>query len=162
MVPMRRDDNIDTHLSMQQFGFRKNRGTVDAIFIVRQIMEKANKHQILLHVNVVDFKAAFDNIWRGALWKMLRSIWVDPKITSLIEAMYDMVESAVVINGQLAEWFRRNRSDAGLFVITCPVQFVPGVRRGRLEELMQAVQARYRPQLWHQICRCHTNYAHRV
>ena len=25
---------IDTHLSKQQFGFRKNRGTVDAIFIV--------------------------------------------------------------------------------------------------------------------------------
>ena len=40
MILMRIDDKIDTHLSKQQFGFRKNRGTV-AIFIVRQIMEKA-------------------------------------------------------------------------------------------------------------------------
>ena len=30
---MRIDDNTDTHLAKQQFGFRKNRGTVDAIFI---------------------------------------------------------------------------------------------------------------------------------
>ena len=59
MTLMRIDDNIDTHLSKQQFGFRKKRGTVDAIFIVRQIMEKAKKHQVLLHLNFVDFKAAF-------------------------------------------------------------------------------------------------------
>ena len=32
----------------------------------------------------VYFKAAFDTIWRGALWKMLRSVGVDPKIMSLI------------------------------------------------------------------------------
>ena len=61
-------------------------------------MEKANENQVPLHLNVVDFKAAFDTIWKGALWKMLRPIWVDPKITSLIEAMYNNVECAVVIN----------------------------------------------------------------
>ena len=38
-----------------------------------------------------------------------------------------------------------NRSETGLFVITYPIQFVPGVRNGRPEE--QGVQARYRPQL---------------
>ena len=38
-------------------------------------------------------------------WKMLRSTRVDPNITSLIEAMYDKVECAVVINYQLTEWF---------------------------------------------------------
>ena len=37
---------------------------------------------------------------------MLRSTGEDPKITSLIEAMYYSVECAVVINGQLTEWFR--------------------------------------------------------
>ena len=51
----------------------------------------------------VNLKAAFDTIWSGALWKMLRCIGVDPKMTSLIEAMYDNVEFAVVINGQLTE-----------------------------------------------------------
>ena len=93
-------------VSKQQFGFRKNRGTEDALFIVLQIMEKANEYLVPLHINFVDFKAVYDIIWRGALWKTLRSIWMDPKITSLIEAMYDNVESVVVINGQLTEYFR--------------------------------------------------------
>ena len=94
-------DNTNAHLSKKQFGFRKNRGTLDAIFFVRQITEKAKNHQVPLHFNCVDFKAAFGTIWRVALWKMLRSIGVDPKITSLIETMYNNVECAVVINGHL-------------------------------------------------------------
>ena len=40
-----------------------------------------------------------------------------------------------------------NRSEIGLSVITYPVQFVPGVRHGRPDELKQGVQARYQPQL---------------
>ena len=61
-------------------------------------MEKANEHQAPLHINFVDFKAAFNTILRRALWKMLRYVGVDPNITSLIEDMYDNVECAVIIN----------------------------------------------------------------
>jgi len=41
-------------------------------------MEKASEHHVPLHFNFMDCKAATDNIWRDALWKMLRSIEVDP------------------------------------------------------------------------------------
>ena len=58
------------------------------------------------HVYHVVFKAVFDTTWRGAVWKMLRSIWVDPKIKSLNEAMHGNDECAVIINGQLTGWFR--------------------------------------------------------
>ena len=64
IILMRIDDDIDAHLSKQQFGFRKKRGTVDAIFIVRQIMEKANEHQVLLHLICVDSKAALYTNWK--------------------------------------------------------------------------------------------------
>ena len=37
MLLMRIDEDIDTHLSKKKFKFRKNRGAVDAIFIVRPI-----------------------------------------------------------------------------------------------------------------------------
>ena len=77
------DDNINTHRLKQQFGLMKTRGTVGAIFIVRQITEKANERQVPLHFNCVDFRAAFDTILRGALWKTLRSVMVNPKVTSL-------------------------------------------------------------------------------
>ena len=49
----------------------------------------------------MDFKAAFNAIWRGALWKKLGYFGVDPEITSLIEAIDENVECAVVFNGQL-------------------------------------------------------------
>ena len=42
-----------------QFGFRPGRGTVDAIFIVRQVIDKAQEHCVSLNFNFVDFKAAF-------------------------------------------------------------------------------------------------------
>ena len=58
---------------------------VDAIFIVRQKIEKAKQHQVPLHFNFVDVKAAFDTIWRKVLWKMLLAIGVDPKIVRIVE-----------------------------------------------------------------------------
>jgi hypothetical protein len=88
-----------------QYGFRQGRGTVDAIFIVRQVIEKAREHKIPLHFNFVDFKAAFDTIWRVALWKMLRIIGVPDKVVNIIENLYSNTECAVVINGKLTEWF---------------------------------------------------------
>ena len=57
-----------------QFGFREERETIDAIFIVWQVIEKAKEHSVNLHSNFIDFKSALDTIWRKALWKMLRGI----------------------------------------------------------------------------------------
>ena len=54
----------------------------------------------------MDVEAAFDSTWGGSLWKMLKSIAVDPTITSLNEAICDNVECPAVINGQLREWFK--------------------------------------------------------
>ena len=62
---------------------------VGAIFIARQIIEKAQEHQVPIHFNFIDFKAAFDTIWMKALWKMMLAIKVDPKIVRILESLYD-------------------------------------------------------------------------
>ena len=62
------------------------------------------------------FKAAFDTIWREALWKCLRSIGVDQVLVDLMENMYKQTECAVLINGKFTDWF----------------QVVTGVRQGCL------------------------------
>ena len=72
-------------LTEEQYGFRSSRGTTGAVFVVRQIIEKARERRIKLHWNFVDFKAAFDTIWREALWKCLRSIGVDQVLVDLIK-----------------------------------------------------------------------------
>ena len=61
------------------FGFRAGKGTVDAIFVVRQILEKAREHNVNLHLNLIDFKAAFDTICREALWKILAHVGIPQK-----------------------------------------------------------------------------------
>ena len=97
--------NIGAKLRESQFGFREGRGTVDAIFIVRQIIEKANERKIPLNSHFIDFKAAFDTIWREALWKMMKATGINPKIINIVRNMYDNTQCSVVIDGHLTEWF---------------------------------------------------------
>lgn len=58
-----------------------------------------------MHINFVDFKAAFDTIWREALWKMLEVIGVSEKLIKVVMSMYDNTEAAVIVEGKLTEWF---------------------------------------------------------
>ena len=102
----RMTEKTESFLRPSQFGFRKNRGTVDAIFIVRQILEKARERNVKVHLHFIDFKAAFDTIWRKALWKMMRAIGIDPRIVDIVENIYSNAECAVVVNKQITNWFK--------------------------------------------------------
>ena len=62
MILNRIQVTIDSHLTEEQCGFRSSRGTTDAVFVVRQIIEKARERRIKLHWNFADFKASFDTI----------------------------------------------------------------------------------------------------
>ena len=120
MILNRIQETIDNHLTEEQCGFRSSRGTTDAVFVVRQIIEKARERRIKLHWNFVDFKAAFDTIWtlleRSTL-EMPTLHWSRPSArVDLIENMYKQTECAVVINGKITDWF----------------QVVTGVRQGCL------------------------------
>ncbi|PIK47844.1 hypothetical protein BSL78_15289 [Apostichopus japonicus] len=128
MLLTRIQDTVENHLSEEQCGFRASIGTTDAIFTVRQIFEKAKERKIPLHWNFVDFKAAFDTIWREALWKCLRSIGVDPKLVDLIARMYEKTKCSVMVNGKITEWFEVQVGvRQGLPTISLSLQHLPGV-----------------------------------
>ena len=59
-------------LSEAQAGFRVGRGTVDQIFTLRQLAEKYEEYGKNLFVCYVDFRKAFDSVWRKGLWKIMR------------------------------------------------------------------------------------------
>ena len=107
-----------------QFGFRSGRGTTDAIFIMRQIMEKARERNIDIHCNFIDFKAAFDTIWREALWKMLISIGIHSKIVNVIKSMYDNSECALTIDGNLTSWFKVNVGVRQGCMLSYPIKYI--------------------------------------
>ena len=50
-----------------QCGFRFNRGTVDMIFVLRQIQEKRRQQNIGLYAAFVDLTKAFDTVSRNGL-----------------------------------------------------------------------------------------------
>jgi len=46
----------------------------------------------------IDFKSAFDTIWKQALWKMLKVIGVNEKIINILKHMYQNTQCTVMID----------------------------------------------------------------
>ena len=82
MLNRMRDPIAETVLPESQCGFRRNRGTTDMIFAVRQLMEKAREQHRNLYIAFVDFTKAFDSVNRNALWVIMKK-WDVPTNLSL-------------------------------------------------------------------------------
>ena len=53
-IPLKKiREKTEAYTSDRQYGFRPNRGTVNAIFIVRQLMQKAKERGIKCHYHFV-------------------------------------------------------------------------------------------------------------
>ena len=59
-------------MSEAQAGFRKGRSTIDQIFTLQQLAEKYEEFGKALFVCYIDFKKAFDSVWKKGLWKTMR------------------------------------------------------------------------------------------
>ena len=78
-----------------QFGFVPDRGTTDAIFVVRQLQEKylaANKR---LYMAFVDLEKACDRVPRKVIWWALRKLGVEEWIVRLVQGIYANARSLV-------------------------------------------------------------------
>jgi sorting nexin-29 len=72
-------------LGEYQCGFRPQRGTMDQIFVVRQILENFYVHVIDLYLLFIDFKNAFDSINQKKLLESLVSFGIPRKIERLVK-----------------------------------------------------------------------------
>ena len=55
-------------LPENQCGFRGGRGTVDMIFVARQLQEKCQEQYDDLFITFIDLSKAFDTVCRDGLW----------------------------------------------------------------------------------------------
>jgi hypothetical protein len=92
-------------LSEEQAGFRTSRSTIDQIFTLRQLAEKYSDFSKDLFVCYVDFKKAFDSVWREGLWKVMRRLGYPEKIVRILESLYRGTFSAVRVGADVSEWF---------------------------------------------------------
>ena len=63
---------INMIMRENQCGFRPGRGCQDQIFALRQIIEKSREFAQRLYICFIDFKQAYDSVWREGLWEVLR------------------------------------------------------------------------------------------
>ena len=74
------------------FGFRKNRSTTDAIFIVRETI-RTNKQP--LYICMIDLKAAYDHIDRNMMFKVLSIRTKAPNLVNILKAVYTGTIAAI-------------------------------------------------------------------
>ena len=85
-----------------QCGFRRNRSSVDLIFIIRQIFENKweyNKGECQLSIG---FEKAYDSIERESLYDMLIKFCVPKTLVRLIKTCLDGTQSKVRIGNYLS------------------------------------------------------------
>ncbi len=84
-----------TSVTKNQFGFMPGRSTMEAIFLVRQLMERYREQKKDLHMVFIDLEKAYDKIPRNVMWWALEKHKVPAKYITLIKDMYDNVVTSV-------------------------------------------------------------------
>ena len=87
----------------EQGGFRPQRGCPDQIFSLVEILQNRGKKGTFCCF--IDVKKAFDRVFRAGLWKRLAEEGVRGKLWRVLKSIYETVESCVVIDGRLSDWF---------------------------------------------------------
>ena len=88
-----------------QCGFRSNRGTVDMIFVLRQIQEKCREQNMGLYAAFVDLTKAFDTVCRDGLWKILARLGCPLKFLTILRQLHEGQQGQVKHNGSLSGSF---------------------------------------------------------
>ena len=84
-----------TSVTKNQFGFMPGRSTMEAIFLVRQLMERYREHKKDLHMVFIDLEKAYDKIPWNVMWWALEKHKVPAKYITLIKDMYNNVVTSV-------------------------------------------------------------------
>ena len=77
-----------TEIHESQFGFMPGRSTTDAIFILKQTIEKHREGQKDIRVTFIDIEKAYDRVPREEIWRCMRECNVPEKYVKLIQDMY--------------------------------------------------------------------------
>jgi len=87
----------------EQAGFRPTRGCPDQLFSLIEILRNRDKKGTFCCF--IDVKKAFDRVFRGGLWSKLWKIGINGKLWRVLRAIYQKVESCVLVSGETTDWF---------------------------------------------------------
>lgn len=96
-------------IGQYQCGFTRGRSTIDAIHIIKQIMEKAYEHKIQIEMLFIDFQQAFDSINRRKLMLALKELGINPKLRRLIQMTMNRTTVSIKTQKGETEEFEVNK-----------------------------------------------------
>ena len=79
----------ETTFGDENFGIMPGRGTTDAKFAVRQLMEKHREKQKGLHMVFIDLEKAYDRVPRQEAWRCMKEKGVHEKCVMIVQGMYE-------------------------------------------------------------------------
>ena len=83
---LEREGNLDD----TQFGFRKKRGTMDAVYTLKNLIGgEITKEKGKVWGFLADMKAAFDKIKREEIWKKMEELGVEEGLRERIKEIYE-------------------------------------------------------------------------
>ena len=83
---------------MNQFGFMPGKSTMEAIFLIRQVMEWYREKKDV-HMVFIDLEKAYDKIPRNVMWWALDKHKVKTEYVGFIKDMYNNVVISVRTSG---------------------------------------------------------------
>ena len=86
-------NTLDANQGLEQAGFRKKFSTVDHIFTVDQLIEKANEYNIEVFLIFVDFTKAFDSVKHSQLRQALSNQGIPKKWVEIFREMYEKAKA---------------------------------------------------------------------
>ena len=95
---------INERVLEEPYGFRKGKGTTNAIFALRMITERSAEMQKTVFLCFMDFEKAFDSVKHEELIKILEGTGMDGKDTRLISNLYWNQKAAVRIENDVTDW----------------------------------------------------------
>ena len=89
----------------KQAGFRQGRGCLDQIFVLRTIIEECEEWNLLLVLNLIEFKKTFDSVYRPSMWSILEAYGIPSKEIKNLTYLYEGSENSVRVGMEPTEWF---------------------------------------------------------
>ena len=85
-------------LSEVQAGFRKGFSTTEQYFNLKCLIDSIMNSKKKLFCAFIDFKIAFDMVWRAGLWQKLLKYGLKGRCFTIILSMYESIKSCVIVN----------------------------------------------------------------
>jgi len=92
-------------IDYNQIGFRKGFRTSDHVFTLKTLVDKSLFEKKKLYACFVDFKKAYDSVWRNGLFLKMLNAGISKGFVELMMDMYSKLTCCVQINGGISNYF---------------------------------------------------------